>query len=214
MGRVPVTQRQYREVMGKNPSSIAGDELPVINVSWEDAIRFCNALSERDGLTPAYRVDGGEVHWDLSAEGYRLPTEAEWEYAARGHDGRIYPWGNAPPSDQLCWDGDDNELGRGKRAGPSPVGMYPSGASPFGLLDMAGNVLEWCWDRYGPYRKMMDPEVNPTGPAQGEFRVLRGGSWFSMSPVWVRAADREHHEPSWHGSRVGFRCARGPGEPR
>ncbi|WP_437537299.1 SUMF1/EgtB/PvdO family nonheme iron enzyme [Sorangium sp. So ce726] len=214
MGRVPVTQRQYREVMGKNPSSIAGDELPVINVSWEDAIRFCNALSERDGLTPAYRVDGGEVHWDRSAEGYRLPTEAEWEYAARGHDGRIYPWGNAPPSDQLCWDGDDNELGRGKRAGPSPVGMYPSGASPFGLLDMAGNVLEWCWDRYGPYRKMTDPEVNPTGPVQGEFRVLRGGSWFSMSPVWVRAADREHHEPSWHGSRVGFRCARGSGEPR
>lgn len=214
MGRVPVTQRQYREVMGKNPSSIAGDELPVIDVSWEDAIRFCNALSERDGLTPAYRVDGGEVHWDRSAEGYRLPTEAEWEYAARGHDGRIYPWGNVPPSDQLCWDGDDNELGRGKRAGPSPVGMYPSGASPFGLLDMAGNVLEWCWDRYGPYRKMTHPDANPTGPTGGEFRVLRGGSWFSISPAWVRAADREHHEPSWHGSRVGFRCARGPGEPR
>ncbi|XXY47156.1 SUMF1/EgtB/PvdO family nonheme iron enzyme [Sorangium sp. So ce269] len=209
MGRVPVTQRQYREVVGKDPSTIQGDELPVIDVSWEDAIRFCNTLSERDGLTPAYRIDGGEVRWDRSAEGYRLPTEAEWEYAARGSDGRIYPWGNTPPSDQLCWDGDDNELGRGKRAGPSPVGMYPSGASPFGLLDMAGNVLEWCWDRYGPYPATTAPEVNPAGPAEGEARVLRGGSWFSMNPAWVRAADRERHEPSWRGSRVGFRCARG-----
>ncbi|KYF73880.1 SUMF1/EgtB/PvdO family nonheme iron enzyme [Sorangium cellulosum] len=210
MARVPVTQRQYREVTGKNPSTIEGDELPVINVSWEDAIRFCNVLSERDGLTPAYRLDGGEVQWDRGADGYRLPTEVEWEYAARGHDGRIYPWGNALPYDQLCWDGHDDELGRGKRAGPSAVGMYPSGASPFGLLDMAGNVQEWCWDRYGPYPKTTEPDVDPTGPAEGETRVLRGGSWRSVRRAHVRAADRARHEPSWRDSRVGFRCARGP----
>ncbi|WP_438020357.1 SUMF1/EgtB/PvdO family nonheme iron enzyme [Sorangium sp. So ce315] len=210
MARVPVTQRQYREVTGKNPSTIEGDELPVIDVSWEDAIRFCNALSERDGLTPAYRLEGGEVQWDRGADGYRLPTEAEWEYAARGHDGRIYPWGDALPYDQLCWSGHhDDALGRGKRAGPSPVGIYPSGASPFGLLDMAGNVLEWCWDRHGPYRKTTAPDVNPTGPAEGEARVLRGGSWFSMRPAHVRVVYRARHEPSRRDDRVGFRCARG-----
>src|SRR5262249_3586693 len=125
MARVPVTQNVYQEVMGENPGSRQGGDLPINNVSWEDAVRFCNRLSELEGLSLVYREEQGEWVWDGTADGYRLPTEAEWEFAARGTDGRIYPWGNEPPSNQLSWNGEGNDLGQGKRFGPSPVGSYP-----------------------------------------------------------------------------------------
>lgn len=217
LARVPVTQRQYRAVTGDNPSQIRGEELPVIHVSWLDAIRFCNALSEREHRAPAYRiVEEGEVTWDRSADGYRLPTEAEWEYAARGAGRLIYPWGNEPPSDQLCWDphgGGDAVFDH--RQGPCPVGRYRLGASPFGILDMAGNVWEWCWDWYGPYESStVDAQMNPTGPAAGDARVVRGGSWILHDPEWVRAAVRHGEPPSSRRNVIGFRCARGSASGR
>jgi formylglycine-generating enzyme required for sulfatase activity len=208
MAKMPVTQRLYREVMGENPASHKGDDLPVNMVRWLDAIRFCNQLSALEGFTPAYAEQGGEVLWLHDADGYRLPTEAEWEYAARGTDGRVYPWGNEPPSNQLCWDGPENDLGQGNRVGPSPVGSYPAGASPFHLLDMAGNVWEWCWDRYGAYDAKATR--NPAGASEGQPRVLRGGSWGDDRPSSVRAAYRDWDVTALRFVFVGFRCARGP----
>jgi formylglycine-generating enzyme required for sulfatase activity/tRNA A-37 threonylcarbamoyl transferase component Bud32 len=203
IGTYPVTQRLYRQVMGTNPSRPVGDELPVNLVSFLDAIEFCNRLSERSGIIPAYRVDGKALKWNQDANGYRLPTEAEWEFAARGSDGRIYPWGNEAPSSQVAWN--NSPLAR---KGPSPVGYYPSGASPFGLLDMAGNVWEWCWDWYGDYTFTPHQNSDPPGPSSGSRRVLRGGSWQVADAPRLRAAARYCLPPDQKKVDIGFRCAR------
>jgi len=190
LGRCPVTQGQYRSVMDLPPGPPAEDALPASNVSWLDAVLFCNRLSARERLRAAYDVEGTSVTWRQDADGYRLPTEAEWEWAARGADGRPYPWGPQPPEHQLCW----------RRTAPSPVGSFPAGASPFGLLDMAGNVGEWCWDFYVPY---------PEAGAPGETRVVRGGCFSDVDAAWVSATERIGYEPSRRLDMVGFRCARG-----
>ncbi|WP_049949579.1 SUMF1/EgtB/PvdO family nonheme iron enzyme [Sorangium cellulosum] len=210
MGVYPVTQRLYREVMGTNPGHPAADDRPVNNVSWWDAIEFCNRLSALRGVAPAYQLDGKGVIWNREANGYRLPTEAEWEYAARGTDGRMYPWGNEPPSDQVAWsDARIKSPVLAKRAGPSPVGYYPRGASPFGILDMAGNVWEWCWDWYGDYPPNDGPVSNPVGPSIGHGRVLRGGSWRVIAKHRLRATARHFLFAGTRDVDVGFRCARG-----
>ncbi|WP_437509278.1 SUMF1/EgtB/PvdO family nonheme iron enzyme [Sorangium sp. So ce1099] len=210
MGIHPVTQRLYRAVMGASRASPLGDELPVNNVSWWDAIEFCNRLSALRGFEPAYQLDGKDVTWNREASGYRLPTEAEWEYAARGTDGRMYPWGDEPPSDQLAWS--DTRIKSpvlAKRAGPSPVGYYPRGVSPFGILDMAGNVWEWCWDWYGDYPATDGPVSNPIGPSSGSGRVLRGGSWRVIAKHRLRATSRHFLFAGTRDVDVGFRCVRG-----
>ncbi len=144
----------------------AGDRHPVVYVSSLDAIKFCEWLSSREHKR------------------YRLPTEAEWEYAARGNDGRRYPWGNyegrgdlanfADKNTVFAWS--DREIDDGYPES-SPIGSFPLGASPFGMEDMAGNVWEWCLDFFEPYRGA--PKVNPRGPKTGAKRVHRGGSWKS-----------------------------------
>ncbi|WP_437718618.1 SUMF1/EgtB/PvdO family nonheme iron enzyme [Sorangium sp. So ce448] len=210
MGVYPTTQRLYREVMGTNPGLPASDELPVNNVNWWDAIEFCNRLSALRGFGPAYQLEGEGVIWNREANGYRLPTEAEWEYAARGTRGRMYPWGDEPPSDQLAWsDARIKSPVLAMRAGPSPVGYYPKGASPFGILDMAGNVWEWCWDWYGDYQAVEGPVSNPVGPSIGYGRVLRGGSWRVVAKNRLRAAARHFMFASAKNADVGFRCVRG-----
>ncbi|WP_437959253.1 SUMF1/EgtB/PvdO family nonheme iron enzyme [Sorangium sp. So ce119] len=212
MAKGPVTQRLYREVMGQDSQPFG--ELPMTGMSWFDAVAFCNRLSQLLGISPAYRIEGGEVSWLRAAEGFRLPTEAEWEYAARGTDGRLYPWGDEPPAaqpseQQLCWSGASGaSSGIQKRARPCPVGRYPKGASAFGLLDMAGSVWEWCWDYYDRYVLAKGPELDPSGPAGSE-RVLRGGSFRGRIASRMRAAARTKHLPSLRAIDVGFRCARG-----
>ncbi|MEU5071910.1 SUMF1/EgtB/PvdO family nonheme iron enzyme [Streptomyces asoensis] len=180
----PVTQELYRQITGGRPSAVLGDRLPVEGVSWWDATRFCNALSERSGLTPAYRIRAGAevVEWDTSADGYRLPTEAEWEHACRaGTTGPRY--------------GELDEIGWYR--GNSHERIHEVGAkrpNAWGLHDMLGNVWDWCWDVY-------DAEV------YGAYRVLRGGGWFDEH--WsCRASARRRSHPTFQVDDVGFRVAR------
>jgi formylglycine-generating enzyme len=184
LGAFPVTQAQYAEVIGERPSTVDGARLPVESVSWWDAVRFCNVLSERDGLVPAYRVhdDGDGVEWDATADGYRLPTEAEWEYACRaGTPGPRYGRLN-----DIAWYRDNSHERAHEVGGKRP--------NAWGLHDMLGNVWDWCWDIY-------DAEV------YGSYRVLRGGGWFDEH--WsCRASVRRRSHPNLKLDDVGFRVAR------
>ncbi|CAO5246922.1 formylglycine-generating enzyme family protein [Frankia sp. AgKG'84/4] len=184
LGAVPVTQERYARVTGDSPSAARGARLPVESVSWWDAIRFCNALTRHEGLTPAYRVGTGEgeVEWDVTADGYRLPTEAEWERACRaGTAGPRYG-----PLDEIAWYRGNSEEHLHEVGGRAP--------NPWGLYDMLGNVWDWCWDTY-------DAEV------YGEYKVLRGGGWFDEH--WsCRASVRRRGHPAFRVDDVGFRLAR------
>ncbi|MEU7577306.1 formylglycine-generating enzyme family protein [Streptomyces sp. NPDC041068] len=184
----PVTQALYAKVAGERPSAVEGDALPVEGVSWRDAVRFCNALSDQEGLTPAYRIrddgedDGEDVEWDARADGYRLPTEAEWEHACRaGTTGPRYG-----PLDEIAWHRGNSDERIREVGGKRP--------NSWGFHDMLGNVWEWCWDFY-------DPEV------YGSYRVLRGGGWFDER--WsCRASVRRRSHPTFRVDDVGFRVAR------
>lgn len=186
---------------------------PAINVSWCDAVAYANWLSTQNGLQKVYNGDCDNISADWSANGYRLPTEAEWEYAAR-QGGQKVRFGNgkdiADPT-EINFDGRENYkktysvagIYRGKTV---PVGSLSSPNS-LGLHDMSGNVYEWCWDWYdGDYYKN-SPQQNPRGPSGGSSRVLRGGGWFNY-PLNCRAADRYFNRPSLRSSNIGFRLAR------
>lgn len=166
---------------------------------------YCNwGVSGRD-QHPVNCVDPAQARAFCVWRGSDLPTEARWEYAARGTDRRTYPWGNDAPGSQLCW----NRL---PSPGSScPVQSYPSGNSPFGLFDMAGNVFEWTLDSYASYTGDSGSYVlNPTGPFDDGSRVLRGGSWGESSPFDVRASHRIQNPLGSSSPGFGFRCARGP----
>ncbi len=198
ISKYEVTQAQYQEDMGANPSSFSGDNKPVENVSWYDAVTFCNKLSEREGYTPAYTINGTNVSWDLGANGYRLPTEAEWEYAARGgsqSQGYKYSGSNTP--DDVAWYANNSD------SQTHNVGTKQ--ANELGLYDMSGNVWEWCWDWYGSYSS--NTQTDPTGPASGSVRVLRGGSWYSYGSN-ARVAYRYGNVPTVTYYSIGFRIVR------
>lgn len=162
------------------PSSCSpGDSRPVVGVSWEDAAAYCKWLSGKLGVQ------------------FKLPTEAQWEKAARGTDGRKYPWGNTEPDKTLANFGYEVDK-------TTPVGSYPKGASPYGLLDMAGNVREWCRDWYRKRYYKSAPDKNPTGPKSGSSRVYRSGSWGDGASD-LRCAYRYSSEPSYRSDALGFR---------
>jgi len=190
MGETPVTNEQYLAfieatnatppVDWKNGQPKSGKKLhPVVNVNFKDAQRFCEWLSKS------------------SRKKVRLPSEAEWEKAARGTDGRKYPWGNMNP---------DNELARFNRmlGSTDSVFAHPDGASPYGVLDMAGNVWEWTADWYGSYPSRA--VTNPPGPSSGDEKVIRGGSW-SSDTYYLRSANRLGSDPNKSSDLKGFRCA-------
>ena len=195
MGMYEVTQKEYEEIMGVNPSRFRGDDLPVECVSWLDAIEYCNRRSIREGLTPAYIIIGSNIVWDREANGYRLPTEAEWEYACRAGTTGDFNTGSGITSSQANF---DNNTGR-----TTPAGSFAPNA--WGLYDMHGNVWEWCWDLFGSYPNTA--QTNPSGPVSGTDRVLRGGGW-SNSVRHIRSACRVNAASSYWANGIGFRLVR------
>ncbi|MCB2203926.1 formylglycine-generating enzyme family protein [bacterium] len=203
MSKFEVSQKLYSDVMGENPSSNKGDNNPVEKVKFADALRFCNALSERDGLTPVYSDIDGAVKANFDANGYRLPTEAEWEYACRAGTTTDFYTGSTLEDLQSCgWfsgnaDGHTHE--RGKLA-----------PNDFGLYDMHGNVFEWCWDWYSQNYYAQGVNNNPHGPAGGTQRVCRGGSWF-VYQYGCRSSFRSMLEPKYDSIDIGIRLVRNAG---
>ena len=200
MSKYEVTQKQRQEVMGNNPSHFKGDDLPVESVSWYDAVEYCNKLSRKEGLAPCYSGSGENIHCDFSANGYRLPTESEWEYAAQGGNrSRGYEYSGSSSPDGVSWY-DDNSGKKTHAVG----GKQPN---ELGLYDRSGNVYEWCWDWYGIDYYGSSPATDPSGPSRGSNRALRGGSW--LKDAWrLRSAGRAGVAPSSKADSLGFRPLR------
>ena len=218
IGKYLVTQKEWTEVMGSNPSKFAGDNLPVEMVNWYDAIEYCNRRSIKEGLKPYYNIDKtkkdpnnmpdpqfgdlDKIKWTVTinpgANGYRLPTEAEWEYAAGGGQlSQSYTYSGSDDVDDVAWYWRNS--GEMKLSGfwswsivqqnhdqPKPVGLKKP--NELGLYDMSGNVREWCWDWDGDLQtNVSDPKGSPSGYR----RVWRGGGWMGDAPFT---------EPSFRGS--------------
>ncbi len=215
MGVHEVTQKEYRELMGNNPSQFKGDSLPVENVSWYDAVAYCNARSAAEGLPPAYVISGNgderSVVWNRDADGYRLPTEAEWEYACRAGTTTPFSTGENVTVDQANYYGTypyDGYPSGQYRSRTVPVGSFAP--NRWGLYDMHGNVWEWCWDWYGPYAD--GAAADPTGAASGTYRVNRGGGWNDFGRH-LRSAYRAAYPPANKTFNLGFRLARNAHQP-
>jgi formylglycine-generating enzyme required for sulfatase activity len=199
MGKYEVTQREWREVMGNNPSNFKGDNLPVEQVSWFEVIEYCNKRSVKERLTPCYRGSGNSITCDWSANGYRLPTEAEWEYAAKGGNKNFltYLYAGSNSAGAVAWyDGNSGNT-------THPVGT--KAPNDLGIYDLSGNVWEWCWDWKGDYGS--GAQTGPAGPSSGSDRVLRGGSWYNDAR-FLRSSLRGNNVPSRRNSIIGFRLVR------
>jgi formylglycine-generating enzyme required for sulfatase activity len=225
MSKYEVTQKQYQEVMGTNPSAFKGDNLPVEYVSWYDAIVFCNKLSMKEGLKPAYRISGStdpsawgpmpttaiNAAWNAveivkGSNGYRLPTEAQWEYACRAGTTTPFSTGNNITTSQANYNGNYpyNNNAKGEyRQKTTPVGSFAPNA--WGLYDMHGNVAEWCWDWYENYAS--GAQTDPMGAFSGSYRITRGGNRTSPGRD-LRSACRFTYNPSSKDWSLGFRLVR------
>lgn len=214
IGKYQVTQELWQKVMGNNPSNFKGENRPVESVSWFDAVDFCNKLSVQEGLSKCYsksivkksgflnRMVGYQeevITCDFNANGYRLPTEAEWEYAARsGNKSKGYKYSGSNEIEVVSWYGYE-------KSGRTTHDVGIKLPNELGIYDMSGNVWEWCWDRYGSYTSTS--ETNPKGANSGSYRVRRGGSWFGVAER-CRVAYRDSGDPGGRSGSVGLRLVR------
>jgi formylglycine-generating enzyme required for sulfatase activity len=217
MEKYEVTQKEWREIMGttvqqqqvmadkSGPLPRTGDNYPMYYVNWYEAVEYCNRLSLKEGLVPAYRGSGDSIVCDFNATGYRLPTEAEWEYAAKSGNKHFlsYEYSGGNSVDRVAWyDGNSGRVAH-------PVGTKQP--NDLELYDMSGNVWEWCWDWYSNSYYSGSPGSNPVGPAgpasSGTYRVVRGGSW-GKGAAFVRSAYRGVNTPSDRHNNLGFRLVR------
>ncbi|GHU50653.1 hypothetical protein FACS1894200_10240 [Spirochaetia bacterium] len=190
----------------KNPYFTQAENQPVVLVSWNDAVQYCNWMSRQEGLTPAYTISGTNVSWNPNANGYRLPTEAEWEYACRAGTSTPFSTGNNITTDQANYDGGCPYNGNAKGTSRQKTWAVGSGtANAWGLYNMHGNVWEWCWDWYGAYDTAN--QIDPSGATSGSHRVLRGGSWYSYA-ARLRSAYRDECAPTFRGDSLSFRVVR------
>jgi len=200
MGTTEVTQQQYQALTNANPSWFKGPLKPVESVSWFDAVAFCNLLSDHDGLRHAYAIEDGRVSWDPTSPGWRLPTEAEWEFAARGG---THPWRKDFPGndavEEVAWDYYNSSKQTHNVGALKP--------NELGLFDLAGNVWEWCWDWYEFDRSDLPPK-DPRGPLVGSSRVSRGGAWNEDHTDAFRPYYRADDGPETKGNNLGFRVVR------
>jgi formylglycine-generating enzyme required for sulfatase activity len=195
IGKYEVTQKEWKAVMGSNPSNWKGDDLPVEKISWYDAVEFCNKKSIQEGLTPCYSGKGKNTKCNFNANGYRLPTEAEWEYACRGGlQSSNYKYSGSNNIGDVAWYSGNS----GKKT--HKVGTKQ--ANKLGIYDMSGNVWEWCNDWYDGGYYNNSPKNNPQGPGSGSSLVLCGA-------IFCRSADHIINIPGGHGnSNIGFRFLR------
>ncbi len=209
LAKAELTQSEWDALMPRNPSNILGPSLPVSQVSWNDAVEYCNRRSINEGLTPCYSISGntnpgdwssGKVECNWEADGYRLPTEAEWEYAARGGaSSRSYNYPGSNDPNEVCW-----------YSGNSGATMRPVmqlKPNELGLYDIGGNITEWCWDWYDANYYSYSPSGNPLGADGGEDRVQRGGSW-KYPASSAKATNREYDYPFKSSLTNGLRLCR------
>ena len=206
MATTPVTQAEWFAVMGTNPSFFGGcDDCPVEKVSWYDAVDYCNAASLLDGLAPAYDIDTTGVTWLSDTNGYRLPTESEWEYACRA--GTSTAFYNGDITDTACNDPNLSLIGWycGNNTPNGTKEVAQKTPNAWGLYDNSGNAQEWCWDWLGDYPP--GPVIDPLGPPAGPAKVIRGGSFATIARN-CRSGNRFISSPDSTESYLGFRVVR------